>query len=267
LDPDAKDEELLYGDADSEVGVVRSAAEPPELRRCISLDPNLYLRSRTAEALFNSPHLTGLRRLSAYGDAGDVFEDLDSPTFSNLRYLNLYGNDDLDHHPPDIDRLVFSSHLANLEYLSLGHCNLWDGNLRSLATTTQLPRLCCLDISGGNFGFALEDFFRTKSLPALTELDLSDSLGRITEARPELQGCIKLIANSPLIERLTKLALRRNWITDEEAMALANSPRKLQLTQLDLWCNQITTTAKRALEKRFGKGVCKYKQPADRFRR
>ncbi len=265
LDPDEKDDELLFGDEADETAVVRSAVEPPELRRCISLEPRLYLRGWPAETLFNSPHLTGLRRLSASGDAGDAFEELDSPVFANLRWLNLHGNDDLDHHPPEITRLAHSAHLINLEHLDLGDCNIGDDGLRALATTSHLRQVRYLDISGGRFVREFANFVQTNSLPALIELDLSDSFwwGRAILAPDE---AIHLLADSPLIERLTRLALRRNEITDEGALALANSPHKLRLTHLDLWANQISASAKRALEKRFGRGVCNYNQPKERRR-
>jgi uncharacterized protein (TIGR02996 family) len=267
LKPDAADDDLLEGDYEDdwrkEIGLFQVIAKRRELRRCVSLDPRTYLRGRTAEPILNSPNLTGLRRLRVTGDAGDAFEDLDSPTFSNLRWLDLHDNDDLDHHPPTITRLAHSRRLVNLEHLDLGDCNLDDECLRALATTPHLLRLRYLDISDARLRFreGFANFIRTSSMPALTELDLSDSFwwGR---ALLDPDEAVRQLADSPLIERLTKLALRRNEITDAGALALAASPLKLKLTHLDLWGNDISATAKRALEKRFGRGVCTYRQPA-----
>jgi len=267
LKPDENDDNQLDGGSSARFELVRSIAECPELRRCIALDPRQYLNGQAAEILFNSPHLTALRRLTAGGDAGDAFEDLDSRVFANLRWLNLHGNDDLDHFPPEIKGLVHSKHLANLEHLDLGSCNLDEECLRAITTTKQLKRLRYLDLSSGGFSDELVKFFHAKNLPALTELDLSDSIGWWERPVDEVNECIKLLFDSPRIERLTKLALRRNRITDAGALAIANSPRKLQLTHLDLWANTISATAKRALEKRLGRGVCNYKQPADPSRR
>ena len=261
LDPDEKDEKLLNGTREEERDVVLAVAEQPELQRCVTLDPRTYLRSSTAEALFTSSHLTGLRRLRASGDAGDAFEDLDSPTFANLRWLNLHYNDDSDHHPPQITRLTHSAHLINLEYLNLGKCNIGGDGFRDLATTPHLQKVTYLNLSGSRlFGRGYSDFIHTKSLPSLRDLDLSDSFWWNRTGFPPDEA-VRLIADSPLIERLTSLALRQNEITDDGALLLAASPRKLQLTHLDLWGNTISKTAKERLEQRFGRGVCTYAQP------
>src|SRR6266545_3163408 len=74
LDTDEKDDEVWFQTGDSGRSIIPRIAEREELRRCISLNPRLYFHGETAEMLFTSPHLTGLRRLTASGDAGDVFE-------------------------------------------------------------------------------------------------------------------------------------------------------------------------------------------------
>ncbi|AMV29996.1 hypothetical protein VT84_36725 [Gemmata sp. SH-PL17] len=267
LDPDKEDDELLHEPSDGGRSIIPSIADQQELRRCVSLDPRVYFWLETAEALFGSPNLTGLRKLRASGDAGGAFEYLDSPTFLNLRLLNLHGNDDLDHHPPEIKRLVSSSHLVNLEYLNLSACNLDDNSLQDFITTTHLQRLRALDVSENPLGRELVNFFRARSLPALVELNLSSSLDWWGRETTEVNEDIKLLADSLRIEQLTKLALCQNSITDEGAIAIAKSSRKLQLARLDLGGNQTSKTAKQALENRFGRGVCTYRQPGDRNRR
>ncbi|MBP3958853.1 TIGR02996 domain-containing protein [Gemmata sp. G18] len=266
LESDEEDDEQMEVADYGRESLILPIVKRHELRRCISLDSQFYLHGETAIALFSSRNLTALRRLRATGDASDAFEELGASTFANLRWLNLHNNDDLDHHPPEIRQIVCSKYLVNLEHLDLGDCNLDDECLKSLTTTQHLKRLHYLDISGSKFRSGLPNFFRSDSLPALTELDLSDPQYWFWPV-PEINEYVKLLADTPRIERLTKLALRRSKLTDEGAIALAMSPRKLQLTRLDLWGNQISATAKQALENRFGRGVCTYRQPGDRNRR
>jgi hypothetical protein len=210
-----------------------------------------------------TPNLTGLRRMNAGGgDLGDFFNEFDSPTFSNLRWLNLSDNPNSDHNPPDITSIFSSRHLANLEYLGLGHTDLDAGCLRALTTTTELRRLRRLNVSRSRLSRALPDFFQTPSLPALAELDLSDSIASERgKPEPDVDKYLTLLADSPLFARLTTLALGQNHIRDSGARILAASPREVRFSRLNLYGNGIGTEVRRLLEKRFGPDVCVYRRP------
>ncbi|MBY0457602.1 MAG: hypothetical protein K2V38_09715, partial [Gemmataceae bacterium] len=227
----------------------------PVFRRCVSLDlPCMGLWP--SQYVCECEHLVNLRRLNfPNNEAGPNIEAVASPTFANLRWANFnYSNSA--NGRPSVVPFAECPHLVNLEYLDFGCNALRDDNLKALARTPHLPRLRYLNLGPADFGyFEVMHFFGADSLPALAELDLSQSFGFFGES-DGADTLAAAIAGLPRFARLSKLLLRRNSITDRGAKALASAPAGVKLTLLDLRGNPIGPEGQRALIERFGAGMC-----------
>ena len=264
---DAPAYELVIRDEEGEDiyddGTTAEVFAQPALRRCVSLDLPC-LGPWASVYVLKSEHLANVRRLNfPENEAGPKIELVASPIFANLRWAN-FCNSDSYANCPSIVPLAECPHLANLEHLDFGSCEQVDEGARAVAAAEQWTRLRFLNLSVGWFSAgAVAELFATPNLPALRELDLTDTLrasasgGRVENGDPFLPA----IADSPLFARLSKLWLQDNGITDEGAKALAASPREVKLTLLDLTGNPITEVGERALRKRFGNDVCVFEAP------
>ncbi len=249
------EEERRFEDYDFQIDVTDEVFSFAELRRCVSLDlPCMGLGP--SPHVCESENLINLRRFNFPGnEAGPHIESIASRTFANLRWAN-FRNSDSANDCPSIVPLAECPHLANLEYLDFGECEQGDADAEAVAGAKQWNRLRHLNLSGGWFTpDGIATLFNTGQLPALAELDLSASF-----SEEQFDGYAMRIVGSPLLARLSKLWLCRNQITDAGVEILARCPRDVKLTLLDLSGNPIGAAGKRALRKRFGKGVCVFEE-------
>jgi uncharacterized protein (TIGR02996 family) len=247
------DDDALYDD-----DITEEVFSDEGLRRCVSLDlPCMGMGP--SGIICDSEHLINLRRFNfPDNEAGPTIESIASPTFANLRWAN-FRNSDSAADNPSIIPLAESPHLANLEYLDFGECEQWSDGASAIAMAAQWTRLRYLDLCISDFSLgSVTQLFNTQHLPALAELNLSQTFGEGLDHGAVGTGdpFAAMIATSPLFARLSKLWLQGNGITDDGARALAASTRKVKLTLLNLSENDISDESKRALVERFGQGVC-----------
>src|SRR5262249_34916611 len=131
----------------------------------------------------SSPYFTNLRRLNAPGsEAGHAFHGLDSPTFANLRWLNIRESSSAG---GDAEIAVFtgSPHMRNLEYLEFSSNGMHGDDLLRLNESRSLHKLEHLDISENDLtGFDVSwVLFCGGGLPSLKDLDLSGCFGDLTD--------------------------------------------------------------------------------------
>jgi uncharacterized protein (TIGR02996 family) len=120
--------------------------------------------------------------------------------------------------------IAASPHLGNLRELTLTWNRIGPGGVGALARAPQLSGLRSLDVSGNGVGpRGAEELARAAHLKALTHLNLSS-----------------------------------NALGDEGARALVESPHLGKLASLDLGNNAISPAQRKALQRRFGKGVCRF---------
>jgi uncharacterized protein (TIGR02996 family) len=258
-----RDRKVLYDDDEAYDAAFGEAATRPAIQRCVSLDlPCLGIAP--VRNLLSSPHWTNLRRLNApESEAGPAFHRLDAPTFANLRWLNLSGSNSACG-CAEIAVIAHGQHAANLEYLDFSANRMHGDDLKRLDESRCLNKLHFLNISENDVSdFDVSYFlFCGRGLPALKEFDLSRCFGDLTDLADavieQTKEDLELDGTEfrPLLPRLSKLWLRGNRITDAGAQALANYPKEMSLTLLDLSDNPVGEDGKRALRKRFGEGVC-----------
>ena len=250
-----RDVEMRDDDFEAHDAVFGEIAARPELRRCVSLDlPCVGVEAMWE--LLSSPHLMNLRRLNApQSEAGPALHKLHNPTFTNLRWLNIRESNSAGG-DAKIGAFTGSPHMSNLEYLDFSSNGMHGDDLSRLNESRHLKRLSFLNASGSDFSdFEVSYFlFCGRGLPSLKELDLSHCFGDLTDlanaviehAEEDLEwyGTEFL----PLFTRLSKLWLRGNRITDAGANAIANYPKDISLTLLDLSNNLIGEDGKRAPE-------------------
>jgi uncharacterized protein (TIGR02996 family) len=134
-----------------------------------------------------------------------------SPALPRLRILELWGNKI---GPAGAKALGTSAHLKELRKLRLSFNQLGDEGVAELVSSPSPPPLIWLDLQSNGIG---DDGVRalvnaSDRLPGLSHLNLSSN--RVSD-----DGVV-LLAQSPLLARLTKLDLRANQITDRGAEAL-----------------------------------------------
>jgi uncharacterized protein (TIGR02996 family) len=259
LREDDRDREMSDDDYEAHDAVFGEVAARPELRQCVELDlPCIGITAM--DNLLSSPHLTNLRRLNApESEAGPAFHALDSPTFANLCWLNISGSNSAGG-PADVPYFTENPHLANLEYLDFSSNRMIGDDIHRWDESRHLNSLRVLNASNSEFldyGVSWV-LFCGDGLPALKELDLSRCFGDLidhSDAVNELDED-RGRPSHPIITRLSKLRLRDNRITDTGARALAEYPRHLSLSLLDLSGNLISDDGRRILQERFGKDVC-----------
>lgn len=189
------------------------------------LDLNVHFSGpEQFEALVNDPHLVPLRELSLDG----------------VGYLNA-----------PLGTLAESRFLTRLRRLRLFHAGARAvSGLTELLASSALPALQGLILHGTReFGAGVVEILTTTPAAArLTELHLS--------------GCalddadVRRLAACPHLSGLRVLSLLDNRLTDEGAYWLAHSSVLRGLTRLFiLGGNQFSNTARRMLQKGFGKAV------------
>ncbi|HEY1190359.1 MAG TPA: TIGR02996 domain-containing protein [Gemmata sp.] len=261
LEESARDKDMRDDDYEAHDAMFGAAADRAETRRCVSLDlPCIGMAAM--HQLLSAPQWVNLRRLNApQSEAGPSFYQLNSPTFANLRWLNISESNSAGG-DARIWGFTDNTHLANLEYLDF-RSNLLEGDdAHRLNESRCLTNLRVLYASGGSYlngGTVSWLLFRGRGLPRLQELSLSHEFPDLEDFYFDIDddsGHGLDDRSPPLLTRLSKLRLQHNQITDAGAEVLARYPRAVNLTLLDLTGNPIGADGRRALIERFGPGVC-----------
>lgn len=217
-----------------------------------------------AQAVADSPHLAGLKRLSL---GRNDFEDdsaehlARSPFLSNLEELDLTDNILGE---TGARSLAASSYLGNVRYLELRNNRLGPTGAEAIAGSERLTSLHRLGLASNEIGVArLHSLSRAHDLLRVPILDLSDNglnaAGLhviLTRSSPMTDAnsvrVVKLdlsqndqlgnegarvLAACPHLSGLRELRLANCGIGDEGVRALAECPYMNQLTTLDLGFN------------------------------
>jgi uncharacterized protein (TIGR02996 family) len=148
--------------------------------------------------------------------------------------------------------LAACPYLERLTALKLGGGILGGGpigaeGVRTLVSSPHLTKLETLDLSANGIGTeGARALAESDALPALTDLDLSgDRYSRTTN--PVGDAGVALLAASPRLAGLRRLAVGSNGIGPAGAAVLAASPHLRGLVQLDLTNNPLLGEGARAL--------------------
>ena len=207
-------------------GEVKDLAACPFLARLASVDLQQMWPcgqcpiDAELRALFKSPHVNGLSRLSVALDRIDAVM---------------------------ARALVASEPLRHLAALDLSGNPLGEAGARVLADARHFGRLAELNLDDTGLDESAVDAFATAHFPALQKLSLVNN-----DLRP---GAIKALVTAPFFESLAELNLAGNRIGAGGSAALANLPATAKLVTLDVRRNGLSEKAIRALKARFGKGV------------
>lgn len=245
--------------------------------------------------LLQSPRLAGLRMLEVGLDVTStgVLVALSGTDFPNLRELSVQvHNTDPAHPPAGWKPLPHATWFSGLKSLDLWGCSLGDAGIgdlvsigsraltrlsvgmnnltprgvRVLAECPELRSLRSLELNGNPVGDSVGALLRSRHLPNLVSLALSDVIGDrpsgrdmvravVTAARPgqlrqlELNsnqldtGSIRQLVESAAVSRLEVLALNGNDLSDEAAAAIAGSPHLGRLRRLEVAGNRLTDDA------------------------
>jgi uncharacterized protein (TIGR02996 family) len=172
--------------------------------------------------------------LSGAGNAG-AQALAHSPLATSLHTLNL-GNCSVG--PSGVEALAAAPRLGGLRRLTLAYNPIRPRGLLALARSPHLRSLTSLDLHGlpgVRMGMVVAEdvrrFLQALALPALRHLNLSGLPLHLRGAR--------VLASSPHLGRLTRLALSETSIPDAGAAALLGSPALQGLLTLDLDFNRI----------------------------
>jgi uncharacterized protein (TIGR02996 family) len=262
---DDRDRELLRADREAYCEALGASLRRPELRRCVSLALPGVGEEGARQAL-SSPQLTNLRRLDySSSEAGPELKAVAGATFANLRWLDLRDGSSANG-SPELWWFTRSPHLAKLEHLNFCGNHVRGDHLQALTEEAEVPHLRHLDLSHNDltaFDASHCLFFnRSERMPALEELDLSQSFEDLTDLTDAAEEPLERDRHRrPYFGRLTKLRLCNCGITDAGARVLAQYPGEVKLTLLDLRGNPIGAAGERALSERFGKDVCVFRIP------
>ncbi|OAI49611.1 hypothetical protein AYO44_06300 [Planctomycetaceae bacterium SCGC AG-212-F19] len=206
----------------------QALAASPTLAHLESLDlRDNNLADSAVAAIVGSPHWTRLRDL--WLDSNKVttkgIETLVNwpglARFTTLSFWVNYGIGDA-----GVKLLAQSPSVANLLHLDVGYTTLSAAGMLSVANSSHLKRLRHLNIEGNKIGDA----------------------------------GVKALVGSPVVALLRDLNLARTEMKDGAAKAIIASPHLRHLRTLKLNGNKLTNPTKKALEERFGPGVCQFGQ-------
>ncbi len=219
----------------------------PQLARIHVLDfeDGNMIGNAGAEALANSPYLTGLLILklhrNAIGPAG-------ARALARAVHLGPLTHLYLDHnaiYDEGVQAIVESPRMRHLEQLSVGWTQCGETAARSLARSAYMANLNSLYLSGNQIGDeGLAALAQSKHLAGLRELFLEGN--RIGD------GGTGALARSAALAGIEWLYLKGNRIGDEGAQALAGSDFLQNMKQLVLFENPIGENGARQLRERFG---------------
>ena len=206
---------------------------------------------RCFDALVAAPHLTQLRRLSVRNNdcLGPNVCRVAAPKFAHLTHLDIFNSDSAYNGPADegIARITTSPHMARLEYLDIGLCDVGDDGLCALAASSHMGRLQTLKAEGGSFtDRGLRALSASQSLPCLTHLNLNDSLDRRGDPGAG-EDALAVLIESPLLARLNGLGIAGWGLQDADLMRLADRTDASGLRHLSIGGPDLSPAGVRAL--------------------
>jgi uncharacterized protein (TIGR02996 family) len=235
--PETEDnvEELDRFDADDES--YGRLGRSPLVLRWAELETVGEVGHRAFEALFASPHLANLRRLtSRSNEVGPWAAVLADVPFRRLTHLDLYNNDSFADGPSDegLEKLLASPHLAGLQYLDFGMNDVSDDGARALAGSATVANLRALALGHNYFSAAgVRALGHSPHLGRLTRLRLSGSCA-LDPGSETWDGALVALIESPLMARLEQLDVDRNPFSAAEVLRLAACPAAAGLSSLRL---------------------------------
>jgi Leucine-rich repeat (LRR) protein len=146
----------------------------------------------------------------------------------------------------EVELLAAAPLLDTLRELTARECDLGIGGFRRLVASPHLKHLTALRVPFNSIGAgAVATLHRATTLPALTELDLSEvgSYGRYGEDPIVDAGAMEELAAWPGLSRLRSLTLNGNDVSQEGLRALLRSPFVTGLKDLALRGNSLTPEA------------------------
>ncbi|HEY7330923.1 MAG TPA: hypothetical protein VH592_25000, partial [Gemmataceae bacterium] len=216
-----------HADSDRSDSPVVRLAQSPLLARLDGLDLQFPVGRYAAQALIESPHLEGLRRLRLSGnlDGNPLVIWGTVPRGPRLRHLDL--SNCLRISSAVLRTLVEMPHLAQLTHLNLAQTSLTLDDLRYLVHSPRLASLRVLNLNGNRLTH--------KAVSVLAEGTILSSLERLWLEANLLgdAGAIALL-EWPALPRLTSLSLAQNQIFASGMKAVAESPALRELVSLNL---------------------------------
>ena len=205
--------------------------------------------ARGAHAFAASGHLTALVSLDLAGNGLSVEAVralAEGPLLARLTDLDLSGNAG---GVTGLDALARSPAAGNLARLKLQQCGVGPAELQVLAASPHLTKLRALLLGENPIGVAgLRALTTSPHLPGLTALHLYACDG---PGRPKGEGLgpdgLELLLASPLLDRLTELGLTAQGLRPRDVTLLADSPRVARLRRLALGSNRVGDVGLRAL--------------------
>jgi uncharacterized protein (TIGR02996 family) len=223
----------------------------PQLARIhvLDLEDGNLIGNAGAQALANSPYLSGLTSLKLRGNA---IGPAGARALARAAHLGPVVELNLDHnaiYDEGVQALAESPRLRHLRQLSLGWTQCGETSARSMARSSYLSHLHWLYLSGNQIGDdGVEALSESRHLAGLTELFLEGN--RIGD-----RG-IRALARSPVLSGgIVWLYLKGNRIGDDGARDLAESQFLQHVKELVLLENPIGDDATERLRQRFGSRV------------
>jgi uncharacterized protein (TIGR02996 family) len=224
--PELRERERLLSEANEDrwTASLRPLVSAWEFRRGVvdrvSVDAHQFLDAGTA--IFD---LAPVRKVRFVNVGEHLTELVQSPQLRLIRELDLAGND-LGNRGPNL--LAKSRHLVRLDSLDLGFTELGDKGLQALAGSPVFSSLRRLQINDNNhLGVpGMRALSESQFLTSLVELDISGNSLSALALRP--------LFESPLAERLDRLALQRNRLGDAGMESLVVSPVFARMIAKDL---------------------------------
>jgi uncharacterized protein (TIGR02996 family) len=146
----------------------------------------------------------------------------------------------------EVELLAAAPLLGTLRELTARECDLGIGGFRRVVASPHLKKLTALRVPFNSVGSgAVGTLHRATTLPALTELDLSEvgSYGRYGEDPIVDAGAMEELAAWPGLARLGSLNLNGNDVSREGLRALLRSPFATGLKELGLRGNSLMADA------------------------
>src|SRR5262245_10554315 len=187
------------------------------------------------------------------------------PALHSLDLSNCFLDDD------GLDRVLDGDRPMALTRLVLTENSLGPSAVRRLASRRSLVNLRRLAIGRNGVGATVAELLRSPALPNLSSLDVSYCTGHGSPGSPDVlraiaaaarpgqlqvfsanhcligTGAVARFVGSVCVDRLEVLSLTGNELSDEAAVAIAESTHLANLRRLDLRANRITDFGLRAL--------------------
>lgn len=214
----------------------------------LDLEDGNMIGNQGAQALANSPYISGLTVLKLRGNAigpSGASALARAAHLGPLTDLNLDRNAIYDE---GVQAIVESPRMRHLQRLSLGWTQCGEPAARILARSSYLANLNLLYLSGNQIGDeGVEALAASRHLRGLRELFL--------EGNQFGDRGAAALAQSPMLAGIQWLYLKGNRIADDGARRLAESPHLEHVRELVLMENRIGEEGTQVLRGRFGRRV------------